>query len=509
MTKHVTTIDPRMVKARSQLIMRKGAEFWATLAMQLRVVEDRSMPMMATDMVHLFYNPAFLDALIEEERRRRLPEGELIIGTIAHEVDHCAKKHPLRIGKRDLKRFNEAADYQLNGDMLKAGFHLPEGFLFDPQYDGLSAEDIYRLREQQQQQEESKDDQDESDTQGSGKEDQASSGDHEDSASDDRPDGDSESDRSDSNERDTGGNEGGGDVLPDDADGPEEDQDGAGDSGGPDDGQDSDPAQSRDAQHPGGTDPADDSMAGPSAQPCDAGSTGCFLPAACTPAEAGELEAEWELNIRQAINVAVKAAGCVPGGLENLIKEMREPKQDWRAILRAFVDPSSRKDYSWSKPNRRFSTAPFVLPGMVTDGVNHVGVIIDGSGSTMIPGLQETFVGELQCLVDDGIVDRFTFLFCDTEVYEVVTIMPGEKIERWNIRGGGTLLHPAFKWFDQEAPDVSAVLCFTDMYLCDWAQLRADPPVMPVLWCAFGDPRHIRPMLKEAPGGEMVELTVD
>src|SRR4029077_17910888 len=65
------------------------------------------------------------------------------VGLIAHEVMHCAAGHPMRLGGRDFEDFNIAADYAVNQIILKAGLELPDDRLYDAQFEGLSAEEIY------------------------------------------------------------------------------------------------------------------------------------------------------------------------------------------------------------------------------------------------------------------------------------------------------------------------------------------------------------------------------
>jgi hypothetical protein len=75
---------------------------------------------------------------------------------LAHEVIHCALLHPFRIGQRDLRQFNEAADYAINNFLqgvneaavtqkLPEPFPLWKGALINPGFGGMSAEEIYAL----------------------------------------------------------------------------------------------------------------------------------------------------------------------------------------------------------------------------------------------------------------------------------------------------------------------------------------------------------------------------
>jgi len=138
-------IDPRMIKARTSLIHRHP--FWGSLALHLQIVEDPSVETMAVDGKHLFYAPKFLDTLTQAQ----------IEAVIAHEVCHCAYKHHVRRGSRDFELWNEACDHPINLDLQRAGFDLPKPNLCDPQYDRMSAEEVFAIiakkqAEQQKQQ---------------------------------------------------------------------------------------------------------------------------------------------------------------------------------------------------------------------------------------------------------------------------------------------------------------------------------------------------------------------
>ncbi len=121
----------KITKARAALVLSQP--FFGSLALHLRPVADPSVETMETDGRSLFANPGFVDGLSFDQ----------LTGVIAHEVMHLACAHHARRGGRDPRRWNVACDYAINGLLLEAGFVLPEGRLHDPNYDGLSAEEIY------------------------------------------------------------------------------------------------------------------------------------------------------------------------------------------------------------------------------------------------------------------------------------------------------------------------------------------------------------------------------
>lgn len=120
-----------LVRARTHLLY--DYPLFGCLVMGLELVKSRKIPTAMTNGKKIKYNPEFVESL-------SLPELLFVLG---HEVLHCALGHTWRGRGRDKKRWNKACDYTINGDLVKAGFTMPESALFDPQYVGLSAEEVY------------------------------------------------------------------------------------------------------------------------------------------------------------------------------------------------------------------------------------------------------------------------------------------------------------------------------------------------------------------------------
>jgi len=132
---HENPATERIRKARTALLL--DHPFFGSLLFRLKSEECRSISTMATNGVVLRYNPAFVDTL----------NAATLAGVLAHEVMHPALQHHTRRSKRDPRRWNEACDYAINPLLLDAGLHLPDDVLVDPRFRGMSAEQIYNLRE--------------------------------------------------------------------------------------------------------------------------------------------------------------------------------------------------------------------------------------------------------------------------------------------------------------------------------------------------------------------------
>ena len=65
---------------------------------------------------------------------------------LAHEYLHAALCHEARLGNRDPELWNTACDYVINQWLRDMGVgSMPEGLLYDPELQGLSAESVYDL----------------------------------------------------------------------------------------------------------------------------------------------------------------------------------------------------------------------------------------------------------------------------------------------------------------------------------------------------------------------------
>ena len=462
-------------------------------------MQTTGYPRLATDGRHLFYNVEFLDTV----------SGEELKGIIAHEVYHCALKHHTRRNGRDPKEWNQATDFVINPMVLKAGLKLPTWVLLDPQYDGFSAEQVYQIRQQKRydQQQQERD----------GQAHQLQRGNHgEQSHANGQSDQGKPKDAGDQAEPELGNDRANDGHEPYDTDPPEEfhseEKDAAGyddcDTGG-DLGEEHFDSEANHANAKGNRDAGQGDEDGDSVnEPSDSNDpSGCgeILDAA-PEADAGSLaeqEAEWDVRVRQAVNVAARTAGSVPGFLVPIVEQNKEAKHDCRQELRRFIDPSQRKDYSWSRPNRRFFSAGWILPGFVPDGVNHVAWIVDTSSSIDLDALTRAGA-EAQAALDDGAADKITVVYCDAAVQRVDAFFLGDLIEFKPVGRGGTKFAPAFEWLKENEPDISGAVYVTDLdaYSGDFG----DEPSFPVLWAVHGDPRELRQRMANVPFGECIEV---
>jgi len=118
------------------------------------------------------------------------------------------------------------------------------------------------------------------------------------------------------------------------------------------------------------------------------------------------------------INSAKQAgpAGSMPASVERIIKDLTEPKMDWRELLSTSIQSTIKSDYSFMKRSRKGWGSDFMLPGMVPESTIDIAISVDMSGSITTDMASEMF-SEIK-----GIMEQFSDfrikLWCfDTSVY--------------------------------------------------------------------------------------------
>lgn len=134
-----TALDKEKVLSRAKVrfLTRRDSIFLATVCSNLTTQWRKDVPFGATDGKSLILNPDTFLKLSDEEQ----------VFLLAHETLHVAYQHMYRKGSRDHHRFNAAADYVINLELVNQGFTMIDGGLIDTKYEGMSAEEVYELLE--------------------------------------------------------------------------------------------------------------------------------------------------------------------------------------------------------------------------------------------------------------------------------------------------------------------------------------------------------------------------
>ncbi len=175
------------------------------------------------------------------------------------------------------------------------------------------------------------------------------------------------------------------------------------------------------------------------------------------------------------------------------MRESRESRQDWRAILREFVAAVAPADYRWSPPNRRYIASGLYLPSVERSGVGRVVIAVDTSGSIGDEELKQ-FAGEVSAIAEEAKPEAIHIIYCDAMVQSSQEFRPSEPICLEPRGGGGTDFRPVFAWVDENHIQPVCLIYLTDLCCYSWPE----PPDFPVLWVT--DSR------RAAPFGETVRI---
>lgn len=432
----------KLVRARSELVLEMP--FFAHLALRLNLRPDPSCVSAWTNGSDLAFNPGYVEAL-------PLPK---LKGMLCHEVLHLACLHHTRRGERDKSTWNRACDYAINPILLDAGLELPNGYLDDPRHHGKSAEEIYwDLRDVDREEHEfvtENPNLGEKSTPAEGASSSSISHEGEESAGE-RSDQTSEAQENNGN-------------------GPTPAGDGA--------------PESRDRESDPGADP------GMTGEVRDADQSG--------GAHAESLHQEQEQLWSEAVSRATQRqqeAGDLPGALARLLEDRFAPTLSWHDLLQRFLSRAARNDFSWVRPNRRHLHTGLYLPGLHTEELDDVAVVLDVSGSVDEECIQG-FMAELTGMLEDFDMTA-TLITCDAAVTQVRPLTRADlPVCVTATGGGGTDFRPPFQWLGEQSRTPACLIYFTDMNCNRYPQ----EPDFPVLW--------VTPSIgtEEPPFGELIYM---
>jgi predicted metal-dependent peptidase len=97
-----------------------------------------------------------------------------------------------------------------------------------------------------------------------------------------------------------------------------------------------------------------------------------------------------------------------------LIEDILHPKLDWAVLLRHFVEQSTRNDYSWLPPSRRYLFQGIYLPSLHSKELGRIVIAVDTSGSIDTAALAQ-FSAEVSAVLEqyDTVID---VVYCDTKI---------------------------------------------------------------------------------------------
>lgn len=410
-------MQTKLSAARTRLILEKPFLGALVMHLDLKPVDASVCRSTGTDARNFYYNPTFIQHL-------SLAQTQFML---AHEAMHCALAHFARRHHREIKRWDIACDHAVNLILWEEGLKTPPGILMNPEYHGLTAEEIYPLIPPDPKEE----------TIDSHMYDNDSS-----TGSQSKPDQNQSSDTDQSeNDASKGQGQGRGEEPP-----PEQQQ---GDSQG----------QAAKQQDQAGGQPQIEGL---------------------SETEKEELGRQWQQRLAAAAQQAAMA-GKLSQTLARIVDNLLQPQLPWRMLLARYLKTAARDDYSFQKPSRREGDA--IMPSLASSMID-VLVVLDTSGSIDDEELRE-FLSEVD-VIKGQIRARVTLHACDDHLCEngpwLYEIWEPMELPQDLTGGGGTDFRPAFEWIDREQLRPDIVVYFTDAE----GEFPAFEPPNPVIWLVKG-----------------------
>jgi len=175
-------------------------------------------------------------------------------------------------------------------------------------------------------------------------------------------------------------------------------------------------------------------------------------------------------EIKQAMiqSAAAAGAGRVPAGIQRMIKDLTEPKMDWRSLVRQEIQSIVRNDYSFQKVNRKSMHSGAVLPGMKEATTIDVAIGMDMSGSIGNDDAK-VFLSEIKGIMDQYEDFKINIWCFDTEIYNHQEISHDNSEDLLDYEpqgGGGTDFEANFNWMKDQGIQPKKFIMFTDGYPC-------------------------------------------
>jgi predicted metal-dependent peptidase len=353
---HTDAVIDKIIVARVGLLLRHP--FFGNLATRLQIKEGEDwLPTAATDGRHIYFCREFFEKLTVKQ----------VEFVIAHEILHNVFDHMGRREGRDAKIFNIAADYCVNGQLVRdriGDYQIPDIKIFhDQKYYGMGAEEVY----------------------------------------------DKIFDEMDEDELNALGQ-----LLDEHIDWGEQDPNGK------------------------------------------------------RPSYSKEELKQIRDEIREATMQAAQAAGAgnTPASVQRMIKELTEPKMNWREILRQQIQSTIKNDYSFMRPNRKGWHMNAVLPGTQFQETIDICIGIDMSGSIGDDQAKD-FLSEIKGIMEEYKDFKIKVWCFDTKVYNEADF-DGYNLDEFNdyepMGGGGTDFDCNYEYMKENDIQPKKFIMFTDGY---------------------------------------------
>lgn len=212
-----------------------------------------------------------------------------------------------------------------------------------------------------------------------------------------------------------------------------------------------------------------------------------------------EIAQEATQNVISAVHSAEQscATDSIPNDVKRFMDNLRNPKINWRVVLKRFLLEMDKTDFSWKKPNRRHLHRGSYMPSLYDNNLTKITFAIDVSGS-ISDDLFNQFITEVKNVFNQMKPKQIQLIQFHHEIasiHKITSINDFNKIAFTET--GGTNLAPVMNYMKKD--NSKALVVITDGYFdANYAKLS-----IPTLWAVY-DNRLFKPLF-----GQSLFFTLD
>lgn len=181
-----------------------------------------------------------------------------------------------------------------------------------------------------------------------------------------------------------------------------------------------------------------------------------------------------------ASKLANESIGSITGESERILNELINPVLPWNELLQNYMDSFIKEDYSYRKPNRRYTD--IIMPSLYSEGIDSIIFAVDCSGSVSEEDFNKGIV-EFSSIKEKLNPNQTHLITFDTKIKNTYIFQRDEPIEDLEFIGfGGTDLTEVFNYANEINPTVLVV--FSDLY-CEMINEETN---YQVIWICFNNP---------------------
>ena len=191
-------------------------------------------------------------------------------------------------------------------------------------------------------------------------------------------------------------------------------------------------------------------------------------------------EALVKANIASEMQAGQEGAEDVPDIIKQRIEDIIDPKIYWADLLLNYMFETSKEDYSFKRPNRRYMP-DIIVPSLYSEALGKISVGIDVSGSI---GKKEfnVFRAEAQEIIESMNPSHTEIVQWHHGIADVAELDPSDDINDVEFKeSGGTNVTPLLKHWIRNPPEIAII--FTDGYFRPFEQ--PENITFPVIWVIY------------------------